>query len=112
VNQWTLASSSAWFIHRQGHRPLPARRGVERIHGDGGRRVAAGAAQAELEVELTAPSCTHKDSLGSGSETPETMVGDFICAIKGKKDQEYDSHCTWSSSSYVWGSKLVTASLP
>ena len=80
-DQWTLAGSSAWYFcfHRQGHRPLPARRGAARLDGDGGK-VAAGAAEAELEVELTVPSCTHKHSLGSGSEHLKSMVlRDCIC---------------------------------
>jgi hypothetical protein len=54
--------SKAWLAYRQS-RPLLARRGVERL--DGGAittPVATSAAQAELEVKLTVPSCTHKHS--------------------------------------------------
>lgn len=49
------------YTYRQGHRPLlAARRGAERrVDGDRGRRIAAGAAQTELEIQLAVvPGCT------------------------------------------------------
>ena len=106
-----INSVVCFFFHREGHCPLPARRGAARLDGDGGR-VAAGAAEAELEVKLTVPSCSHRQSKVRTPEEYASRLHFIYDQGKEKQHQENDSRCTWSSSSYVWASKLVTASLP
>lgn len=58
--------------YRQRHRPLlavtAARRGAERLDGDRGR-IAAGAAQTELEIQLAVPGCMHSTDINNHLST-------------------------------------------